>query len=384
MTQQFSGKLPHVAHLLRPAQGGMRELVRTLLLAAEPLNPPLLLAPEEILTALADAVPDAARRQALRVESSAPYHQIASGQNAGRWVRNHGAELIHGHGLRYAPLFAAASMASGLPLIVSLHNLVPSDLTGLQKTAARTALGRAAAVIAVSHAVAESAAGVVTDPERIVTIPNGIDVSRFAGGDQERQRRREQQRDAWDLAPDDQLIICLSRLSPEKDVTNLLESFALLAPDFRGARLAIAGEGRLRKTLEWHVDLLGLRGSVNLLGSVARDKISDLLFASDVFALSSREEGLSLAVLEAMAAGLPVAATRVGGLPEAVREGETGVLAPPQNPRAFADALSTLLSSSEKRRRMGRAGLSRVAERFSDTAMIASTFTLYDRIVHSR
>jgi glycosyltransferase involved in cell wall biosynthesis len=334
----------------------MRELVRTLILAAQPVTPPLLMAPEDTLAALAETIPDAARRQILRVESSAPYHQIASGQNAGKFAKSHGAELIHGHGLRYAPLFAAASMASGLPLIVSLHNLVPSDLTGLQKTAARTALGRAAAVIAVSHAVAESAAGVVTDAERIVTIPNGIDISRFAVSDGERHTRRDSQREALHLSPDDQLVVCLSRLSQEKDVTNLLEAFALLAPDFPHSRLVVAGEGRLRKTLQWHIDLLGLSGVVKLLGVVPRANVSDLLFAADLFALSSREEGLSLAVLEAMAAGLPVVATRVGGLPEAVQDSETGILAQAQDPRAFAEALSILLSSPEKMRHMGGCG----------------------------
>ncbi|MBC7806622.1 MAG: glycosyltransferase family 4 protein [Akkermansiaceae bacterium] len=384
MAQYFPGTLPKVAHLLRPAQGGMRELVRTLLLASPPRTPPLLFAPEETLAALADSIPDSSHRQILRVESSAPYHQIAAGQNAGRFARNSGAELLHGHGLRYAPLFAAAAVSGGLPLIVSLHNLVPRDLTGLQKTAARTALSRASAVIAVSHAVADSAAGIVAERERIVTIPNGIDISRFSLVAAEQQDRRRIQRESLLVAPQDSLVVCLSRLSPEKDVTNLLEAFALLTRHSPRLRLCIAGEGRLRKSLEWHINLLGLTEKATLLGVFPREKISDLLFAADIFALSSREEGLSLAILEAMASGLPVVATNVGGIPEAVQTGVTGILAPPQDPGAFADALRTLLSDPAKSERMGSAGRSRVSELFTDSAMIASTFRLYNRIVHTR
>lgn len=382
MFQPISDAPPKVAHLLRPAQGGMRELVRTILLASgdTPRSAPLLLAPEETLKTLADAVPNESHRQALRPESSAPHHQIAAGQAAGKFAKKSGAQLLHGHGLRYAPLFAAAAVASGLPLVVSLHNLVPSDLTGLQKAAARTALSRAGAVIAVSRAVAQSAAGVVTDPARIVTIPNGIDTSRFAVSPEERSERRHARRATLSLGPSLTLIVCLSRLSPEKDVTNLIEAFALLASEFPDARMCIAGEGRLKKTLEWHVNLLGLAGRVFLPGVVPRDEISDLLFAADVFALSSREEGLSLAVLEAMAARLPVVATNVGGLPEAIEAGVTGLLAPPRFPETFAQALRELLSDPAKMRRMGDAGVSRVMERFTDRAMIASTFALYRQI----
>ncbi len=362
----------------------MRELVRTLLLAALPRTPPLLIAPEETLTTLEDAAPDPDSRLALRVEGSAPHHQIAAGQVAGRFARQHGAGALHGHGLRYAPLFAAASVTSGLPLVVTLHNLVPTDLNGLQKAAARTALSRAHAVIAVSRAVADSAAGVVTDRERIVMIPNGIDITRFVVPGQEREARRQEARAALAIPMNAPVIVCLSRLSPEKDVSNLLEAFALVSRHSPEVRLLVAGEGRLRKTLEWHIELLGLQGKAQLLGAYDRERVPDLLFAADLFALSSREEGLSLAVLEAMAAGLPVVATNIGGLPEAVAANETGFLAPPRDPPAFAACLEALIADPDRRRAMGQAGARWVAERFTDTAMIAATFALYGQVASGR
>ena len=380
----MSTHYPIVAHLLRPAQGGMRELVRALLLAAPPGSPPLLLAPPDTLSELVDAVPGESRRSVLSLDSMAPHHLLSSGQTAGRFAKNRGAQLLHGHGLRYAPLFAAASVTSGLPLVVSLHNLVPDDLTGLQRAAARAALSRATYVIAVSRAVAQSAIA-VADASRIVTIPNGIDTARFTIPDAERLARRHAMRESLGIELDAPVAVCLSRLSPEKDVTNLLEAFALCADTLApSTRLLIAGDGRLRASLEWHIDLLGLHGWAVLLGGFDRERVPDLLFAADVFALSSREEGLSLAVLEAMAAGLPVVATAVGGLPEAVAHGVTGLLAPPRDPAAFATALRQLLTDGGTRKLLGDAGKNRIAERFTQERMIAETFALYEWVVRGR
>lgn len=352
----------------------MRELVRALLLAAPADAPPLLCAPADVCETFAEIVPES-RRFALAM-LSAPHQQIAGGQTVARLAKRAGATVLHGHGLRFAPLFAAASVASGLPLIVSLHNLVPHDMNGLQKAAARAALSRAKTVIAVSEAVAKSAAELVPK-ERIETIPNGIEAARFAVPDVD---KRNAVRESLGVAAGVPVIVCLSRLSPEKDVTNLLEAFALALPACASARLLIAGDGKLRPVLQWHIDLLGVAESATLLGALPREAVAELLSASDIFALASREEGLSLAVLEAMASGLPVVATRVGGLPEAVADGTTGFLAPPQEPKAFAAQLIQLLENADLRQSMGVAGRSRVAERFTQERMIAQTFAVYERV----
>lgn len=371
--------LPCVAHLLRPAQGGMRELVRTLLKrAATAGTPSLLLAPQDTLDYLSDGLPDPEQQYVLRTESVAAQDQLAAGQRAGKWAKRSGAQLLHGHGLRFAPLFASASLTSGLPLVVTLHNLVPPDLSGMQKVAARAALSRASTVIAVSHAVAESVAGLVSDASCVV-IPNGIELNRFEVSDKERLQRRTSVRVTLGVVEETPVILCVSRLSPEKDISNLIEAACLAFPAFPTARLFIVGEGRLRKTLEMQITLLGLEGRVILQGERSRETIPDLLFAADIFALSSREEGLSLAVLEAEAAGLPVVATNIGGLPEAVAANESGLLVSPRDPALLAKALSTLIADPAQRAMMGNAGRKHVAQHFSEDTMIAATFAVYRR-----
>jgi glycosyltransferase involved in cell wall biosynthesis len=115
-----------------------------------------------------------------------------------------------------------------------------------------------------------------------------------------------------------------------------------------------------------------------------RTDVPEILQALDIFVLPSNWEGLPNAVLEAMAAGLPVVATRVGGVPEVVVEGQTGILVPPRDPNALADALLTLLRDPNLRRRMGQAGRQRVQEYFSVDQMVSKTETLYEQLLSEK
>lgn len=332
-----------VAHLLRPAIGGMQAQVRALI--EDDANAPLLVAPPPVLEALADAVPDPRNRLAL-----------TSGSAAGRWARARGANLLHGHGMRLAPAFAAAARSSGLPLVVSLHNSVPR-LAFPARLALGLALRKARRVLAVSDAVARSAAGLNLG-ERLVVVPNGIATERFAG-----ERRP-------DFA-DPPIVLTLARLSPQKDLPTLLEA-AVAVP---GARFRIAGDGELRPEIERRIAERGLSERVTLLGR--RDDTPELLADADLFCLSSIDEGLSLAILEAMAAGLPVVVTAVGGTPEAVVDGETGLLVPPRDPAALARALNAVLADPARARALGDAGRRRARTRFSRAAMVRATRAVY-------
>jgi glycosyltransferase involved in cell wall biosynthesis len=163
-------------------------------------------------------------------------------------------------------------------------------------------------------------------------------------------------------------IVAVGRLKEPKDFGLLAAALARVSVPYRAA---IVGDGPDRAALEDPARATG----VELLGE--RDDVPAQLAASDVFVLSSRSEGLPLSVLEAMAAGLPVVATAVGGVSEAATDGETALLVPPDDVDALEQALTRLLGDRELRRRLGAAGRARVLERFGLDAFLAAHLQLY-------
>jgi glycosyltransferase involved in cell wall biosynthesis len=155
----------------------------------------------------------------------------------------------------------------------------------------------------------------------------------------------------------------------------LVEALAHLAPQQDQLYLAIAGEGEQREALARQIERLGLQGRVRLLGHC--EQAAPFLAALDVLALPSFHEGFPNAVLEAMAAGLPVVASAVGGVPEQVLDGQTGLLVPPGDDAALARALARLFSDPPWAARLGCAGRDRVARQFTLQAMASRTEALY-------
>ncbi len=150
-------------------------------------------------------------------------------------------------------------------------------------------------------------------------------------------------------------ITCVARLAPQKGHMDLLDAMARIVGEVPEARLLLAGEGPLRGELEGRAKQLGLNGQVLFLGRVERTELSNLLDQTDVCVLPSYWEGLPVALIEAMSAGKPIVASNVGGNPELVADGENGLLVPPSNPRALAEALIRLALSPDVRRGMGEA-----------------------------
>jgi glycosyltransferase involved in cell wall biosynthesis len=171
------------------------------------------------------------------------------------------------------------------------------------------------------------------------------------------------------------------RLDPEKGVIYLIQAVASLREEFPDLRLEIAGSGRERSALEDEVRRYGLSDVVSFLGW--RSDLTQVLTKWDIFVLPSLEEGLPIAVLDAMAVGLPVVATLVGGTPELVDNGCTGWLVPARDPRALADRLRALLLNAEQRRSMGKLGLTRVSQHFSTDKMTSAIMKIYDANVSS-
>lgn len=167
----------------------------------------------------------------------------------------------------------------------------------------------------------------------------------------------------------------VARLSQVKDPQTLVRAARLVRDREPAFCLDLVGDGPVRPDVERLVQELGLTGAVRLHG--ARDQVRDILSGDAIFVLSSTSEGIALTLLEAMAAGLPVVATRVGGNVEVVAEGETGLLVPPRSPAALAEALLTLLGDRRKRREMGRAGRERVTRLFDVRRTVASYERLY-------
>ena len=207
--------------------------------------------------------------------------------------------------------------------------------------------------------------------DKLVVIPNGVDAARFADPPPPPAE--------WGLPDDAPVIATVARLDEQKNPMALLAAIAD-EEGLEGSRpvLAWAGDGPMRGEVEREVARLGLGDRVRLLGRIA--DVRPLLGRADVFVLASRWEGMPNCVLEAMAAGLPVVATSVGGCPELVEHGETGYLVDPGDTSALSGALCRLLDDADLRLRMGRAARARVRKRFSLDAMAEANVRLYEAL----
>ena len=203
---------------------------------------------------------------------------------------------------------------------------------------------------------------------KVRTIYNGVDTERFAPGD------RAAARQALGIPADWSVVGTVGRLDPVKDQAGLVRAFARTPKSGKSA-LVIAGHGPSRPELEAVVSELALGDRVRLLGE--REDVPLLLRALDVFVLPSLGEGISNAILEAMATGLPVIATRVGGNVELVRDGVTGRLVEPRSPDALAAALGTYLGDLAMARGQGAAGRERAVAEFGLERMLAGYAALY-------
>lgn len=211
-------------------------------------------------------------------------------------------------------------------------------------------------------------------------LSNGIDAERF------RPLAEGEQRPDFGFGPGCRVIGTVGRVQDVKDHAALVDAFVLLRAQLpqlaASLRLAIVGDGPLLAPLRDKVRALGLDAMVWLPG--ARADIPELMRGFDVYAISSIAEGTPGSVLEAMASGLPVAGTRVGGMPEVIDDGRTGHLVPPRDPEAMAAALARYLQAPELAAAHGAAGRARVLSHYSMTAMVANYQALYDRLLERK
>lgn len=247
----------------------------------------------------------------------------------------------------------------------------------LFRTADRWLAQRSAAIIACSQAVADSIAtdeGIPRD--RFVVVPNAADPERLvpvAG--------RAATRARLGYHDGDVVVGAVSSLTPVKSHPLMLEAFAEAKRAIDGLRLLIVGDGPARGVVEAQVARLGLTAHVRLAGSVRQ--LGDLIASMDVFASTTLSEGFGINFVEAMALGVPCVAFRLGGIPEVVVDGETGLLVPPRDLRAFADALVRLATDGRLRAKLGAAGRARVAAHFTPERYAGAMMSLYERVFPS-
>jgi len=214
-------------------------------------------------------------------------------------------------------------------------------------------------------------------PIKIIQLYNGVDLTRFQG----LRSSHSFQRSLQQLEKNDLVFGTVGRLQAEKDQATLVRAFSELKNQdiTQNIKLVLIGDGPDKNSLEYLVKELGLSPYVIFLG--ARNDIPELLPQLDVFVLPSKGEGISNTILEAMACGLPVIATNVGGNPELVVEKETGVLVPSNDARKLAEAMKGYVNDSNLTTTHGRAGRARVEELFSMDKMINSYMKVYDSLL---
>lgn len=269
----------------------------------------------------------------------------------------------------------------GVPVRVTSQRITLDDRSAWLRRADRqiSRLGLAHRMVAVSEAVRRyciEREGLAA--ERVVTIRNGIDPEPWAHGLEAGAARARTRADVG-LDPKQVAVVTAARLAPQKGHMWLLDAVSLLAPRWPQAVFLWVGDGELRDELECKTRKRGLQGRIRFLGT--RHDVPTLLKASDLFVLPSLWEGMPNAVLEAMAAGLPVVATAVDGTPEIVQHGVTGWLTPPKNPEALALAIEKALADPARRVEMGEAGRRRIKEEFSLERYVSGFEALYDELL---
>jgi len=378
--------VPTIMHVVRPTMGGMRVHLEALVkhldrgrwrqLVVGPVDPQWQERLRQLGAAGVVPLPIADRLQ--------PLQDLRAVRDLRRLVARVRPAVLHCHGAKAA--LVGRLGRQGAPVVYTVHGEpsrpAQSPVAGVARRLAERLLARSTQrFIAVSAAIAselEAAWGVA--PQRVSVMHNGVDAHRFQLDVDERRAARRRVRSRLDIPCGALLLGAVARLAPEKGLDILVEALAGLRADGdmeRSVMLAVAGEGPERSRLEALARAHGIEDSVRLPGF--ETDIPAFLAAIDVFVLPSRSEGQSIALLEAMAAGLPVVATRVGGIPEVVSSGTNGVLVAADDPVGLHSALRRVLGPEG--RKLGRSAQRHVAERFSWSSVARRLEELYEGLL---
>jgi len=296
-----------------------------------------------------------------------------------RLLRGREVQILHSYMFHADVLGRMAGKLARVPVIVSSRRNV--EIGGqIRELVNRWTANLADRTIAVSDQVREveiQRSGV--DPSKVVTIYNGVDLEDFRGINPTKVKELKRQ---FSINMGTPVIGTIASLHKRKGHAYLIESLPLILKRFPKAKALLIGDGPLRESIRRKAEDLGLSNSVIFTG--IRHDIPELLSALDVFVLPSLWEGMPNVILEAMATGNPVVATHVGGMPEEVEDSVTGLLVPPRDPEALAEAIIALLQDRERAETMGRAGRARVEKYFSVERMVHQTEALYEELIREK
>jgi glycosyltransferase involved in cell wall biosynthesis len=277
----------------------------------------------------------------------------------------------HLHVLRYAlPSMLVLKCAS---LLHTVHNLAEREIEPKLRWLQRYAFNHGVVPVAVAKEVAQSVERLY-GIQQCRLIANCIPTHHYACS--------RIPRDVWrareGFEDNDVLFVCVGRFAPQKNHSLLLKAFALGPASNPNTHLVLVGAGALQGQLEALSKDLGLTAQVHFLG--LRREIPDVLGAMDVFVLSSDYEGNPLSVMEAMASGLPIVSTAVGGVPDLFESGKEGLLVQPGNALALAKSMVSLLKDREARQSLGKAAALRARDKFDVSTMVHAYETLYESL----
>lgn len=293
-----------------------------------------------------------------------------------RAFKKRSINLVHTHNLVPLLYGSLAAKIAGIPVVINTRH------GRERKHIHSTIWNMNNALIAISKDAKNELLKWNTLPsEKVTVIYNGIDIDAYESGSQPAEAKKD-----LHLNPADFVVGTVARLSPEKDQRTLLAAFLKVAGRIPGAKLVVVGDGILKNELTNYSRMLGIADKVRFLGF--RADINKLLPAFDVFVLSSLTEGISLTLLEAMAAGIPVIATNVGGTPEIIDDGISGFLIPPNDAEEIEKKIITLFNNKELAARFSKSGRIKAKEKFSLNGMVDKYRILYkkflDRKNHER
>ncbi len=291
------------------------------------------------------------------------------------YMKRHRCRLVHCHDAHSVAVGSAAASLAKVPLRVISRNvdfpIKKNFLSQLKYTK------NIDVIIAVSQGIKKVLVDGGIDPALIKVIPDGIDYSPFDEAAASDYLRRE-----LNFERDDFLVGIVAHLADHKGHKYLIRATEILKAKAPQIRVIIVGEGPLRMELDNLVKQTHVEDIVFFLGF--REDVPQILASLDLFVLSSYLEGMGSSILDAMASRLPVVATRTGGIPEVVVNGETGLLVPPKSPTALAKAILRIYGDKELGRRLGQKGYEVVHQKFSAEAMAAKVILEYERIAQQK